>query len=54
MQKALENLTKEQLFSLLEKEGERRAMVEKMVSIKDQKISDLEFQLAQYKRIVHG
>lgn len=54
MQKALENLTKEQLFALLEKEGERRAMVEKMVSIKDQKISDLEFQLAQYKRIVHG
>lgn len=54
MQKALENLTREQLFALLEKEGERRAMVEKIVSIKDQKISELEFQLAQYKRIVHG
>lgn len=47
MQKALENLTKEQLLALLEKQGSE---VEKA----QRKITDLEFQLAQYKRIVHG
>ena len=54
MQNPLENLTKEQLLARLEKETKRREKAEKIVSIKDQKISDLEFQLAQYKRIVHG
>lgn len=61
MQNSLENFTKEQLLVLLEKETKRRAKVEKIVSKKEQlilqkdhKISDLEFQLAQYKRLVHG
>lgn len=61
MQPTLESLTKDQLLALLEKqdrtlqkEAKRREKAEKIVSVKDQKISDLEFQLAQYKRIVHG
>ncbi|AFU68596.1 transposase, IS66 family, Orf3 [Psychroflexus torquis ATCC 700755] len=47
MQNALENLTKDQLLSLLQKKG-------KDVEKAHYKILDLEFQLAQYKRIVHG
>ncbi|MCC4231047.1 hypothetical protein LL279_22995, partial [Zunongwangia profunda] len=61
MENTLENLTREQLLVLLvkqertlQKETERREKAEKIVSIKDQKISDLEFQLAQYKRILYG
>lgn len=61
MQKALEHLSKEELISLFqEKEKDVSALVQEL-GAKDAKInkalhriSDLEFQLAQYKRIVHG
>ncbi len=43
----MENFAKDQLLSLLQKK-------EKEVEKAHYKISDLEFQLAQYKRIVHG
>lgn len=47
MEKAPENLTKDEFLVLLQKEAKRRAKAEKTASIKDQKIFDLEFQLAQ-------
>jgi len=47
MQELLENLSKDQLLNLLQNK-------EKEVEKAYHKISDLEFQLAQYKRIVHG
>lgn len=61
MQEPLENLTKDQLLALLEskeksfqKEVERLAKVELDLAKKEQKISDLEFQLAYYKRLAFG
>jgi transposase len=47
MQEPLGNLSKDQLLNLLQNK-------EKEVEKAYHKISDLEFQLAQYKRIVHG
>lgn len=57
----LENLSKDQLLALLQKQektlqkGARKlAKTEKVLSQKEQKISDLEFQLAHYKRLAYG
>lgn len=47
MQKPLENLTKEELLALLDKETERRVRAEK-------ENTDLKFQLAYYKRLAFG
>lgn len=58
MRESLEDLTKSQLLALLHKEENRLAKAEKILAQKEQKyiqkISDLEFQLAQYKRLVFG
>lgn len=54
MQNALENLSKEQLLALLQKQGESLQNQEKIVSQKEQKISDLKFQVAYYKRLAFG
>ncbi|MCM4161947.1 IS66 family transposase [Antarcticibacterium flavum] len=47
MQKPIENLTKDELLALLDKETERRAKAEK-------ENIDLKFQLAYYKRLAFG
>src|SRR5690606_41119206 len=47
MQKALQNLSKEELIALFQRK-------EKETKKAHQRILDLEFLLAQYKRIVHG
>src|SRR5690606_3746732 len=47
MQKALEHLSKEELITLFQRK-------EKETEKARQRILELEFQLAQYKRIVHG
>lgn len=61
MQEPLENLTKSQLLSLLQKqekslrqEAEKLMKVERNLAHKEHKISDLEFQLAYYKRLAFG
>lgn len=61
MQEPLENLTKSQLLSLLQKqekslqqEAEKLMKVERNLAQKEHKISDLEFQLAYYKRLAFG
>lgn len=61
MQEPLENLTKSQLLSLLQKqekslqqEAEKLMKVERNLAQKEHRISDLEFQLAYYKRLAFG
>ena len=61
MENPLENLSKDQLLALLkkqekflQKEVKKLTKVENDLSRKDQRISDLEFQLAHYKRLIHG
>ncbi|HLW14041.1 MAG TPA: IS66 family transposase, partial [Flavobacteriaceae bacterium] len=51
MQKALKHLSKEELITLLQN---REKESEKKIRKAHHRILDLEFQLAQYKRIVHG
>src|SRR5690625_1209597 len=58
MQKALKHLSKEELIALFKKRDnvllqERKSKDEK-IDKAQLRISELEFQLAQYKRIVHG
>ena len=61
MQEPLENLTKEQLLALLEiqekslqKEAKKLAKVEGDLAKREHRISELEFQLAYYKRLAFG
>lgn len=61
MQKPLENLSKDQLLDLLEKqerslrkEAEKLIKVESDLAKREHRISELEFQLAYYKRLAFG
>jgi transposase len=61
MQEPLENLTKDQLLTLLKKETKKREKAEKSVSKREQevekaqhKIADLKFQVEYYKRLAFG
>ena len=51
MQKSLKHLSKEELITLLQN---REKETERQIRKAHHRILDLEFQLAQYKRIVHG